>query len=120
VYSHTFFTPHCSLYSKKIEKGLKDAEAAERRLGEILTERQSMLHTAHKDAAQIVLGAESVASHRGQEIVTEAERRAEVLVADAKRQSEEFRRVARKESEAEVAKIAILAAEKILRDRANQ
>lgn len=101
----------------KIEKGVRDAEESERRLAEAEGEKTSILGTAHKEAEHIVLRAKTAAEEKGGEIVTTAEAKGEKVLADAAIRAEEMKKQALKEHEAEVAKLSVLAAERVLRER---
>lgn len=103
----------------KIEQGVVDAEAAAVKLASAETERETMLHTANVSAEKIVTEAEVFAKTKGALLLKEAETKRDALLADAKARAEEAKRQALKESEAEVARLAILSAEKILRQKLN-
>ena len=95
----------------KIKQGVADAEAAE-------ADRKNVLEAAHKEAADVHARATSHAKEHAASIVSDAEVRASDIVASAHTQSEHIKSNARAESEAEVAQLAILAAERVLRERA--
>ena len=62
--------------------------------------------------------AKKAADSKASEIVSGAEDKAAAVVADAETKREQIKEQARKESEKEIAEVAILAAEKILKERA--
>lgn len=114
------YTPVLNLIKErqqKIEKGVKDAEAAELKLHEADTERKEIVTTAHKEAEAITARATEHAKERSSEIVGSAEEKATHIVSDAQAKSEDLKAQALRESEAEVAKLAVLAAEKVLREK---
>ena len=102
----------------KIEKGVKDAEAAEQAAKETESARAAILTDANKDAESVLVRAETEAKKERGEIVKAAEVRSDVLLAEARAQALELERQALLKSEKEIAKIAVLAAEKILEKQA--
>ena len=102
----------------KIEKGVKDAEAAEQAAKETESARAVILTDANKDAESVLVRAETEAKKERGEIVKAAEVRSDVLLAEARAQALELERQALLKSEKEIAKIAVLAAEKILEKQA--
>lgn len=114
------YTPLLKLLNErqtKIEKGVKDAAESEKRLAEAEGEKQSIVGAAHKEAEDIVSRAKNAADEKGSEILKTAESKSEKVLSDAAIKAEEMKRQALKEHEAEVAKLAVLAAEKVLRER---
>ena len=102
----------------KIAQGLKDAEDAAKAKAEAGVEKQAILAAAHTDAAAVAERAKKAADSKASEIVIGAEDKAAAVVADAETKREQIKEQARKESEKEIAEVAILAAEKILKERA--
>lgn len=102
----------------KIAQGLKDAEDAAKAKNEAGVEKQAILAAAHADATLVANRAKKAAEEKASEIVGSAEERAAAVVADAEAKREQIKEQARKESEKELAGVAILAAEKILKERA--
>ena len=102
----------------KIKQGVADAEAAEAARAAADADRKNVLEAAHKEAADVHARATSHAKEHAASIVSDAEVRASDIVASAHTQSEHIKSNARAESEAEVAQLAILAAERALRERA--
>ena len=102
----------------KIEKGVKDAEAAEQAAKETESARAAILTDANKNAESILARSETEAKKERGEIVKAAEVRSDVLLAEARAQALELERQALLKSEKEIAKIAVLAAEKILEKQA--
>ncbi len=102
---------------KKIAEGVQHAEAAARRLAEAKTEGEGIVGAASREAEGIVAVARSHAEEKADEIVKEAESRAGAALKDAAARAEEAKRQALKESEREIARAAMLAAEKILREK---
>jgi F-type H+-transporting ATPase subunit b len=103
----------------KLKKGVEDAEAAGVARTEADVERQQVLKGAHTEAGDIVTRARVHAEEKEVTILNEAAVRAERALADAAQKAEEIKARAHKESEAEIAQLAILAAEKVLRERSH-
>ncbi len=102
---------------QKVEKGVKDAEAAEKSLQEAGSEKSKIVTNAHSEASEIVDRAKKHADEKGAVIVSDAQGKADRIMSDAKDKGEELKEQAKKESEAEVARLAILAAEKVLQEK---
>ena len=101
-----------------IEKGVHDSEKAEKRLKDIETERQEVLKTAAEESDSLVDQATKHAKEKESEIVGDARSRSEHIIKDAEAKAEEIKRQAHEASKADIARIAVLSAEKILRERA--
>ncbi|MEK7133953.1 MAG: ATP synthase F0 subunit B [Patescibacteria group bacterium] len=102
---------------EKIAEGVRTAEAAARRLAEAKAKGEGLVATAAREAEGLVAAARTRADERGAEIVMTAEARATATLKDAAERAEEAKRLALKESEREIARTAMLAAEKILREK---
>ncbi len=100
----------------KIAQGVEDAELASQKLATADTEAASVLHGAETEAEGIVAGARELAGSEKSRIVKEAEARAAQVALDAEARAEETAAKALRDSEKEVARLAILAAEKVLRE----
>jgi F-type H+-transporting ATPase subunit b len=98
-----------------IKKGVLDAEAAQEARAHADIEKNAILKAARTDAETIVATAKQHADSKGSEIVREAEAKASRVLEDARARALEEQALRRKESEAEVAQAAILAAEAILK-----
>lgn len=102
---------------EKIVQGIKDAEAAAVSKADADREKQSILTAAHAEAETVAQNAKSFANEKSESIIAEAQGKAASVIQDAQTKSEEIKAQARRESEAEIAKVAILAAEKVLREQ---
>jgi len=102
---------------EKLKKGVEDAEAATQARLNANDEKATILTKAHTDASDIVARAAVHAGEKGDSIVRDAEDKAQRALEDAKQKAEEIKVQAHKESEAEIAQVAILAAEKVLVER---
>jgi F-type H+-transporting ATPase subunit b len=104
---------------EKIAQGMKDAEAAGKARLEATEEKKGIIASANSEAEAMTARAKEHAVVKADEIVAEAQKKAEQVVKDATLRGEELKAQAQKESEAEIAKLAILAAEKVLKERAS-
>ena len=102
---------------KKIAEGVRTAELAQKKLQDATAEGEQIVGGAARDAEGLVATARARAEERGAEIVKLAEVRAQATLKDATERAEESKRAALKESEREIARAAMLAAEKVLRGK---
>jgi F-type H+-transporting ATPase subunit b len=102
---------------KKIAEGVQTAELAAKKLEDAKSEGEQIVGGAAREAEGLVAGARTRAEERGAEIVKAAEARAHATLKDATERAEESKRAALKQSEREIARAAMLAAEKILRQK---
>ena len=117
--TYFLYKPVMAMLAKRAEliaKGVRDAEDASRAKTEIESEKSGILSQAQVEANDIVRRAEEEGKRERAETVKSAQARAESLLAEAKLQAEEFAREAMKKSEKEIARTAVLAAEKILKE----
>lgn len=103
-----------------IEKGVQDASEAERRLSAADETRRETIAQASIEAEEIVGGAKKRAEEKGNELLSEARDRAQAELSDARARAEELKERALTESEQEIARAAVLAAEKILNTKRAQ
>lgn len=101
----------------KITQGIKDAETAAEAKASATTEKQSILSAAQQEATVITAKANEHAHVSADEIVAAAHEKATAVAQKANEEAVELKKQTLKASEAEVAKTAILAAEKILREK---
>ncbi len=102
---------------EKIKKGITDAEAAAEARTEADATKQSIIKDAHTEAAQIVSRGILAAEEKASGVTQEAQEKAARTIEEAGRAATELKTQALKESEAEIAKLAILGAEKILNEK---
>lgn len=102
---------------EKIKQGIKDAEIAAVAKASALEEKQAVLTQAQKEAGEIDARAKAFAKEKEEEIVGAAHAKASDVIKDAEAKSSFLKEQALKESEAEIAKMAILAAEKVLAEK---
>lgn len=103
---------------EKVAEGVRTAEAAQRRLAEAKAEGDELVGSAARDAEALVASARTRADEKGSEIVRAAESRADAVMKEAAAKAEEAKRQALAESQKDIARVAMLAAEKILREKA--
>ena len=103
----------------QVEQGIKDAEAAAEAKATAEAEKQTILTQAHAEAESVNQRAKASADEQAGEITGAAEHKAAEIVRSAEQRAEELKDQSRKESEAEVAKLAVLAAEKILKEKSS-
>ena len=103
---------------EKIAQGLKDAEDASKAKTEASTEKQAIVAQAHSEAEAIGARARESAVKQAEGIVGAGQEKVTALLLEAEARREFIKEQARKESEKEIAGLAVLAAEKIMRERA--
>jgi F-type H+-transporting ATPase subunit b len=114
------YTPILSILRERqarIEKGIKDAEEAARVRAAAVGERESVLAAAHKEAEEVAKRAREHGALLAASARREAEEKAAAILREAEAQGMRIKERLRQESEDEVARLASLAAEKILRER---
>ena len=102
--------------ANKIADGVKAAEAAHEKLEQTTIERDQILGAASNESERMIAEARTRADEKASELLHGAEDRAEGILKDATLRAEEAKRQALKDSEKEIARAAILAAEKVLRN----
>ncbi len=102
--------------SQKIAKGVEDAELASLKAATADEDAAKVVKGAETEAETIVSSARDLAGTEKARIVKEADARAAQIAADADARAKETAAKALRDSEKEVARLAVLAAEKILRD----
>lgn len=106
-----------SLRQKKMEDGVRTAEEAATKLKDAHGESKKIVGNAAREAEGLVATARTQAEEQGGGIVKAAEERANGILKDAAARAEESKRQALQESEREIARAAMLAAEKVLREK---
>jgi len=102
---------------EKIEKGVKDAEAAEEHLQNAQKEKEAILSKAAKDAEEVYANAKKSADRIKEEMLVDADHKKEEIIQKAKEQGENEKRSIIEKSKEEIARAAVLSAEKILREK---
>jgi len=120
VLTYFFYNPLMRMLDKRrkiVARGVDDAERAAEKLAgadDVAAERVS---EAEGEAERILLAARNEAGSERAHLVKEAEAHALVIASDAEIRAKETLIKARRESEKEIVRLAILAAEKVLRAR---
>lgn len=102
--------------AERVAQGLKDAEAAQKEREATTAERSGIIAEAQHEAEKIVARGQDEGKQERTAIVKSAQDRAALIVRDADLAAEEAMRKALRDAEAEVARVAVLAAEKILKN----
>ncbi len=100
----------------KIEEGVRAAEAASQRLAHAKEEADGIVGDGARQAESLLASARSGAEEKKAQILREADERAQAALRDAQARIAESERQAFVKSEREIARAAMLAAEKILRE----
>lgn len=118
---HRFlYRPLLSLMEKrqqKIARGLSDAEEAEAKLKKIEEERAETMKNSFIEGERVVKEAKQRARSEERIIIEEAEDRSARIVAEAEKSAEDEKTKILTETREEIARMAILGAERILRGR---
>ena len=102
-----------------ITQGIKDAEAAAAAKSAAESEKATILTAAHGEAKEIEARATAAAAEKASALTSEADAKADQIVKKAEAEAIELKKKIERESEAEVTKLALLAAEKVMRERTN-
>jgi len=103
--------------SDKIEKGLKDAEGAQKKLAEIAEKEKEVLVEARKQAQEIVAKAEAVAIKSKDEIIADSKVQATKILEDAAKKIEQEKNQMLVEVKTQVAELVIAATGKIIDEK---
>lgn len=100
---------------EKIAKGVEDAEAAAKAASVASEQAHQTVSAAEAEAGQVLTRARAEAQAEKARLEQEAHGRAESIVRDGESRAKEAHERALRESEREIARLALLAAEKALR-----
>jgi F-type H+-transporting ATPase subunit b len=98
-----------------VAKGVEDAQKATEALEGAQEKAHEIERSAEADAGEIVNRAREEANHERDRLVKDAQDRADGIEKDAQARAKEAHEQALRESEKEIARLAILAAEKAMR-----
>ena len=101
----------------KIEKGLKDAEAAEQKLRSIEEEEKTILAGARQQAKELLVETDKAAKEREALKLSETEARVKKLFSDAETKLEDDRTRMIEDAKRELSETVMLAVEKILKEK---
>lgn len=99
---------------EKIARGVKDAEEANEHLKLAEGKGKTMLSQAEKEAEELLGRANKHGAEREREMLAEAQKKSDRLLEEAVQRSAEERKKALDSSREEIARMAVLAAEKVL------
>jgi F-type H+-transporting ATPase subunit b len=102
---------------EKIAKGVEDAQKATQQLESADTEAKARVALADAQATEVVASAREVAGIERTRLVKEAEARASQIEKDAEARATEAQAKALRDSEKEIARLAILASAKVLGEK---
>ena len=102
---------------EKIEKGLRDSEASQKKLAEIETKEKEVLVEARKQAQEIVAKAEAMAKKNKEEIAIAAKEQSEKIISEAEKKIELEKNKMMQEVRQQVAELVVSATEKIIGEK---
>jgi F-type H+-transporting ATPase subunit b len=102
---------------KKIEKGLKDADEAHKKLAESAELQKEILRKARTEAKDIVEKAQIQAEKSKSEIAGEAKKQSEKIIANAKDQIEQEKNKMITEVKSEIGSLVVAATEKMIGEK---
>lgn len=114
------YTPVLKMIKERQEivaKGVEDAALAGEKLARADDEALARVTSADAEADAIVGAARESAQTEKARLLKEAEARAVAVTRDAEARAQEVAAKAKRESEQDIARVAILAAEKLLKER---
>ena len=114
------YKPVMTMLNKRQElvaKSVSDAAKAEELFAGADAEAASRVHAADTEAEKIVAVARESANAEKARLLKEAEERAVLVAKDAEARAAEALERARRESERDIARLAVLAAERVLHDQ---
>lgn len=100
--------------TRKIEKGLRDAEEARKKIEEAAQKEKDILGQAKLEAQAIIQKAEEAAKRNSEEIAANVRLRNEKMIKEAKGQMEEEKKKIIREAKEELAGIIVGAAGKLI------
>lgn len=103
--------------SARIDKGLKDAEAAQSKLASMEEKEKQVLVEARNEARSIITLAETSAKKRDADRLKETEEKTKRFLDDARMKIEEEKQKILTEAKQEIAEIVALSVEKILKEK---
>lgn len=113
------YKPVLAVLAKRQEmvaKSVSDAEKAKELFATADSEAESRVKAADTEAEKIVALARETATAEKNRLLKEADERAALVAQDAEARAAEARDRAHRESEKEIARLSVLAAEKILKE----
>ncbi len=102
---------------EKVAEGVRLAQQADQKLEDASAEGKRMVGDAAKEAEGLVAAARARASEMTAQTSKQADAKAAAILKEAQAKAEEQKRLAMQESSKEIARAAMLAAEKILKEK---
>jgi len=106
--------------SEEIERGLKNAEDAEKRLNAVADEREKVIAAAKSEATQILEVSRAEAEEQKKDLVAKAKQEVERVVTQGKTQLQSEKESMLREAKKDIVEIAIAAATKILAESVDE
>jgi F-type H+-transporting ATPase subunit b len=106
--------------TSKIEKGLKDAEDAQKKLEEISEKEKEVLARARKQAQEIVAKAEEVAIKSKEEIMASAKEQSEKILNDSAKKIESEKMLMFQEVKKQVSELVISATGRVIDEKLDE
>jgi F-type H+-transporting ATPase subunit b len=103
--------------TKKIDKGLKDAEETQKKFIEMTQKEQAVIIEAKKQAHEIIAEAEVIATKNREEMMAETKVQTEKILQDAQKKIEAEKSKMFAEVKAEIAELVVAAAGKIIDEK---
>lgn len=103
--------------AERIDKGLKDADAAQKKLSEMEQREREVLDRAKKDAQEIIAKSESSSKQQYEKVLAEAKADAARLMEQAEAKMETQKAKLFSEAKAELAELVIATTEKVLQEK---
>ena len=104
----------------KIEKGVKDADEARKKLEEVSIEEKEILKHARIESQEIIKKAEDTAKKEAENISIEAKKQTEKMIADAQKAIEQEKGKMMAEVKSEIAGLVVSATEKIIGEKMDE
>lgn len=112
------YKPMFALLAKRqaiITEGLADAQTAKEEKARIALESEQILRAAREEGGKLVETLHKQGLEEERKLIRDAQEKSTLLLAEAKQKANEERAHILRETEGEIARMALLAAEKILR-----
>ncbi|OGI18773.1 MAG: ATP synthase F0 subunit B [Candidatus Moranbacteria bacterium RIFCSPLOWO2_02_FULL_48_19] len=106
--------------SDRIEKGLKDAEAATKKLSEMGEKEKKVLKDARHEAKALIEAAEISAKKRDAERLAETELKTKRFLEEVRTKIEDEKKKSIAEVKQEIAEVVALSVEKILKEKVDK
>ncbi|MFA5777095.1 MAG: F0F1 ATP synthase subunit B [Parcubacteria group bacterium] len=103
--------------TEKIEKGLRDAKEANKKLTETEEREKEVLSKARKEAQAIIEVADKTALKNKEDLLNEAKKKSEEIVANTQKQLEEEKKKMMSEVKSEIANLVVAATGKVIDEK---